>query len=423
MSTGVDQLKLFVEKVSSDIHYLPEKCEFEIVCTLLKNSNAISNDLKTNILRCLSYYTIDDRLDPEISNKCQEVIKDLLNDYHLEILINHLREILLNIKNLQSSVSGRYRIVNHNEIGKGLKPQLGFSAKEDLIRETWRKDGGLRSIPLFYTILSFLNQKHISQNLWWITPGILNLLDDTSDIQGIKLKGVLILRQFLDVTLHPKTSLHFNFHSTCLIQAYEPILKNMCFYLPPSYQEKESLSILQVVYPTLLSLYFTDSGPDSSEYFIYIGKFFSETILQTTIPRIGLDHVDLLLFVLEFTIKVIKILTYRSVKYMQRVIYTVGEYIIKNPFIKLHVPLLLKTLEVLKCLIINSPDERVKIHKYDFLACALILFKKLHNEDALNDEILALFQDYVLLLENNGCNLASDKEKLLQYKELDILFK
>ena len=95
---------------------------------------------------------------------------------------------------------------------------MGFEGNfEDEIWTNWRNRGGPRSVGLFYTILKHLRQKDISPNLWWISAGILNMMDDvTQGVENVRLYGVLLLQRFLQTIVDSDENNMFSFSSTGL---------------------------------------------------------------------------------------------------------------------------------------------------------------------------------------------------------------
>lgn len=422
MITEHVELSRLLTEIDSQPDDLPDEAQVEDLCRILtQNKEIISQESLAWCLQYLSYFTINSlpwTTNEHLCHKCFSVISDFMTDDLLQVLIDRLRPMLLAIKNQKSSNSGRSRYT----VGTGLKPKLGFGGEEDRIRDEWKRGGGLKSIPLFYVILSHLKSQNISSNLWWITPGILNLLDDTSDIIGVKLQGVALLKQFLETTVDLKDTSHFNFSQTGLFDAYQSILNSMCYYLPPSVDPKTTLTVWRAVYPTMLSLYRVQFHNEENIYCKHVKRFFSETILQIAIPRVSTDHVELTSFLLDLTIEILNLLKEQSVSHMQRIIYTLGEYLVRNPFITVFMPILHKTLSVLSTLASVCPKERVQAHKYDFLACAIILYEKCDQEGTLQNDTLSLLNNYIRLLERRQCDFTQDKLTLLEKRNLSKLF-
>lgn len=303
----------------------------------------------------------------------------------------------------------------------GLKPKVGFSLKEDEARREWKERGGIKSIPLFYTVLSHLEHRNVSSNLWWITPGILNLLDDTSDLVGIKLRGVQLLKTFLDHGFSDESH-WLPFNDTGLFGLYEPILLNMCYYLPPAYSSDESLKVWKEVFPTLNALYKRQFGSRVILYRKYLGKFLSEFILQQALPRINLTNETLAIYLLDTVVHLIRILEASTLYYLTRIIYTLGEYLVKNPFFTAFEELVRKTLETVETLVSVLPSGRLNAHKFDLLALVLIPFDKCKQEGKLTADLTTVFKRILHSMEAKGCHFDSEKEELLKIKDVGELF-
>lgn len=314
--------------------------------------------------------------------------------------------------------------IEHNSRTKrraGLNPTVGISYKEDEARRDWKKRGGLKSLPLFYVILLHMKHHQVSPNLWWITPGILNLLDDTTDLYGIKLKAVLLLRTFLERSFDDDTR-WISFEETGLFKLYEPVLLNMCYYLPPAFSSSDCLKVWKEVFPTLNSLYCVQFKSHEAAYRKYLGKFLSEIILQQVIPRINLTNEVLADFALRTLIKGMKILQTSTLYFLPRIIFTIGESLVRNPFFTAFEMLLNRTIETLGTIVKVCPTERLVAHKYDLLALLLITYEKCKREGKLTDSVQDRLKLIIRSLEAKGCDFTADKSEVLKQKNVHELF-
>ncbi|AQZ18388.1 TTI2 (YJR136C) [Zygosaccharomyces parabailii] len=413
----MDELQAFVLKFSDKEVPVVSDNELSHISSILLIHATKDTQCSLKVLQCLAYFALD--ASPK-SVLCLETFKRVLDiliateqlgrDEILDWFVDELRPLLPCIK--------------HNEnvsASNALKPGIGISYKEDAQREEWRKRGGLKSIPLFYVVLLHLKNKDISSNLWWITPGILNILDDTNDIEGVKLKGVFLLRVFLEHCFDDQRK-WVSFSDLGLFELYRPILLNMCYYLPPSYDSNTSLKVLQTVFPALMALYRLQFGDGSLNYKHHLGKFLSEIILQILIPRVNLTHESLTEYALDIVCQIIQIQKESSAVHLQRIIYVLGEYLVRNPFFTAFSSLLHGTLNVITALIRYCPKERIVAHKYDFLGLLLIIFEKCQQEGMLTPTTLEKLQTLRLSLEAAGCDFDADKREILIRKDVYEFF-
>ncbi|CAR26392.1 ZYRO0B08624p [Zygosaccharomyces rouxii] len=407
----MEELKAFVTKF--DGAHLPtiDDDDLRQTCSHLRDHATDDVNTSLQVIQCLSYFTMDK--EPR-GSKCLETIKivvdKLTNDTNwsydelLTWLIDRLRPLLLRTK--ESS-----RQSNKNE-NNALKPKVGQSYKEDEQRQAWRNEGGLKSIPFFYVVLFNLKNRHVSSNLWWITPGILNILDDTTDIVGVKLKGVILLRVFLENCFEDQKN-WVSFSDLGLYELYSPILWNLCYYLPPSYDSNTSLSILQTVFPTLNSLYRLQFISSDLKYKYHLGKFLSEILLQNLIPRVNFISEPLTAYALDVCCRCVRILGVSSAVHLQRMIYVLGEYLVRNPFFTAFDSLMDNTLSLIHTMIVECPAERVVAHKYDFYGLLLISFGKCKQEGKLTQEIMRKFKRIRESMKATGCDPNEDKDEIL----------
>lgn len=409
----MEELRAFVSKIEShDSPLIDDNNELKHICSCLQNHAVDDVDTSLQVIQCLSYFAMDKE---PIRSSCLETIQKVIGvlnkdtnwsyDELLTWLIDRLRPLLLRINE-----STRESEKNEDN---ALKPKIGFSYKEDEQRQKWRKQGGLKCISFFYVVLLHLKNRHVSSNLWWITPGILNILDDTTDILGVKLKGVLLLRAFLENSFEDQKN-WVSFSDLGLFELYSPILWNLCYYLPPSYDSSTSLCILQVVFPTLNSLYRLQFINSDLKYKYHIGKFLSEILLQNLIPRINFISEPLTAYVLETCCRSVKILGLSSAVHLQRMIYVLGEYLVRNPFFTAFDSLVDNSLNLIHTMIAECPAERIIAHRYDFYGLLLISFGKCKQEGKLTQDILHKFKRIRESMKTIGCDPNEDKGEILE---------
>lgn len=370
-----------------------------------------------NIILNLSFrcYSVNDE-DYLLAEKSNLVISRYFSrasrDKILEItsfLITKIQPLLINKKNA---------VIDKQS--KGLNPKLGFSFGDDEVYEIWKKNGGIRSIPLCLTILSHLPIDKISTNLWWISPFILNLLDATSDLQNLRLPGVKLLHVMLEkVFIDQYSNKWLKFKDTGLFQEYERILINFCFYLPPSYDSQNTLLIWRQVFPAIYSLYKAQYIEDEYQLRLHILKFISEVILQNCLPRCGCKYDQLTSFLIHFMIEMIRTLGEKSTIYIQRVIYDIGQYLIKDPFFTAFDKLIFETIELVEAIIGYCNTTRVLEHRYDILGIILLIYGKLKNEESMSDKIRKQLQHTIKMLKDRGCNFSYEIKHLKSVKGID----
>ncbi|QLQ79982.1 hypothetical protein HG537_0C06310 [Torulaspora globosa] len=391
---------------------LPNISEPELaeICDL--RIEELPQEVITDLVLSLSYLSLDQDGIGKLSLK---TIDRLINrdeswrDQIVDSLIESVQPMLLRTE------------VQRDVQRPGLRPNTGFSFKEDESRRKWKQNGGMKSIPLIYVILLHLSHRRLSGNLWWITPGILNLLDDTTDLVGIKLRGVLLLRTFLQNVFQDDE--HWvSFKDTGLFKLYEPILKNMCYYLPPVHSAEECITVWKEVFPTLDALYLLQFKESSAEYRINLGDFMSELILQQMIPRINMTSEPLAIFMLETLKDQLQKLGETSLYYLSRVIYTLGEYLVRDPFVTAFGEILDRIIACLEVLLSVCPPDRIAAHKYDFLALIAILWDKCKQEGKLTAPLADKFRLLVRTLKSKGCDFTDDKIELTKVKDIGELF-
>lgn len=349
-------------------------------------------------------------------------------DELIPILISKLKPMLVKADGVSSgnlTASGR-RKIESSSTKYGLQPRLGFEETFGESKwEEWRLNGGIRGIGLFYMIVRNLKKRDISTNLPWISPGILNIIDDTTvGADNVRLYGILLLQELLRSILKSdeNNKYTFSFKDTGLHQIYEPILTGLLYHLPPSSTAEETLRIWEVTYPTLQLLLEVEAFGNTDEYRTKLGQMFSETILQLIIPRIGLEHVALAQWILSYCERIISILERDSTIYLQRILYVLGEYYFRNPFITLNMEVLEQSLHILETLCYQALPESIRNQQYDILACILLTYEKCSTEGALTPNISSKCKKLLKLLESLGCDFQNDIAHLRKRKSLIDLF-
>ncbi|QHS74361.1 Tti2p [Saccharomyces paradoxus] len=379
----------------------------------------VADEIK--LIESLSYRSISPGLDIQINKDVLETIDQYFqrsksrHDEIMGALISTLQPLLLKGKS-HSELKEQHNL--------GLKPTLGMSLKEDNFIQTWVSQGGLKSIPLFYVILLHLKRKDISTNLSWIIPGILNILDDTTDIRKIKLRGVLLLQTLLNHTFMNEIndSKWIQFSNTGLFPLFEKTLINMCYFLPPSYNADETIAIWRIVFPTIHSLYRVEFFDDYTRYQYHLEKFMSEILLQSIIPRASVTYENLTLYALETATNILKLQKEGSVVHLQRLIFVLGEYIVRNPFYSTFPKLVSKTLSVIGTLINICPNERIVAHKFDILSLILVTYDKCSQEDALNESVLEQCKETIKRLLDCDCGMEDQLSTLSKQPRFQLLF-
>ncbi|QLL32462.1 hypothetical protein HG536_0C06310 [Torulaspora globosa] len=405
-----DKVQAFISRFQWN--QLPNISESELkeICDL--RIEELPEDVVTDVVLNLSYLALNEN---GIGKLSLRTIDRLINkdessrDQIVDSLIDSVQPLLLRTE------------VQRDVKRPGLRPSTGFSFKSDESRRKWKQNGEAKSIPLFYVILLHLRHRQLSGNLWWITPGILNLLDDTSDLVGIKLKGVLLLKTFLESVFQDEKH-WISFEDTGLFKLYEPILKNMCYYMPPVHSAEECIRVWKEVFPTLDALYLLQFKGKPAEYRRRLGDFMSELILQQVMPRINMTSETLTIFVLETLKDQLQKLGETTLYYLSRVIYTLGEYLVRDPFVTSFEDILDRIIACLEVLLSVCPSDRVVAHKYDFLALIAILLHKCKQEGKLTVPLAGKLRELVRALEEKGCDFTDDKLELTRVKDVGELF-
>ncbi|CCD27187.1 Tti2p NDAI_0J02950 [Naumovozyma dairenensis CBS 421] len=432
----VDQFKI----PASNINLLPKLSYKDLngIDKLLQDNNNDANMQLDDIQRkqlilCLLLLIVDNE------SHVLKIVDKLLHPQEglvvnrediIKWLVDRLQPLLLkNSANTNASDLQKVKYKFDNGIKKNIllntKLRLNMFQDDDDEKLKWKQNGGLNSIPLMYGILKLLHRNEISSNLWWINPAILNLLDDTTDLQGIVLKGVLLLNIFLQkFETFDKDDKWITFKDTGLFQLYEPLLKKMCYFIPPMNKEQESIQVMTLVFPVLNQLYYVEFERDLKERNKRISEVVSEILLQNIIPRLDLKYNKLLITLFDILIENIKILKTQSVIHLQRIIYVLGQYFVKNPFITLYEDVIIKILELVSNLIEECPSERLVFHKYDLLGLEIMILLKCRQEglivkEEVNDIIISL-KKIMKQLESKGCNFEVDEKEMLISKHEDV---
>lgn len=403
---------MIIQNVISDLLYEPSREDVERLLSDLDNKNLedLKPDLHKKVTLCLSYISLNSKYDSELIGNALDKFICFSNDPDgiVDWLISTLKPMLLKLP-------GHIGRQNNNNIFKGIKPNFGTSLREEEIISTWKKKGGLRSIPLFYVVLCYLNRAHLSQNISWIIPGILNLLDDTSDIANIKLQGVLLLRTFAErCFINQEADKWITFQQTGIYDLTISLIRNMCFYLPPSYKAEETQLVWEYVFPAINALNIAQSCSDDEQYKKYTSMFLADVVLTIALPRVADTYEGLASYLLDYLTSSFGALGSTSLLHLSRTIYVLGEYFVRSPFFTTSEVLMRKTFVLLDTLVQIIPVERVVAHKYDFLSLLLIGFDKCQYEGALSDNNLTMLRSSLKLLSSKASVSDNDIKALVQ---------
>lgn len=340
----------------------------------------------------------------------------------INILIEDLRPHLLRTKN--------EKVVKQANKNVGLNPKLGLSMQEDSMREQWHRNNEFKYIGTFSFILMKFRHQDISSNLWWVIPGILNMMDDTSYFDDVKLPSIRLFYQLLECFTKDgsnSASKWLSIKDTGIYDLFEPTLKNMLFFTPPSFPKKQTLQIWSVVYPVLIKLYelqFNFLAEDSQQYHEKLITLCNEVILQHSIPRCGFKYEELLLFALNQLIQLLQIVGQSSVLIFQRIIYVIGETLISDPFFTLFDSVIDASIKLIDNLIEICPKDRLRAHRFDLVGLAFIIAVKCDKEGRLEgNSILNSLQHLVYKLNAHGVDTAAIQESLIKddrYKDVII---
>ncbi|CCE61708.1 hypothetical protein TPHA_0B00360 [Tetrapisispora phaffii CBS 4417] len=390
------------------------------MCEYISHNKNGSNsvNLKIKCIQFVSYCVLGDIVTKEISDLSATTVDSVLskNIDDKDIIMDGL---IANIQNLLYKPSNSFANVRSKSLGSGLNPKLGFNRTDETNLEQWKLNGGLYSIPLLHVILRHLDRKHFSSNIWWITPAILNLLDDTSDLHKIKLKGVKALQTLLKYPFcslpNGKESQWISFEQTGLFGIFEPILVNMTYFLPPSYPAKETCIIYESIFPALILLYKRQYENNEVQYKTCLQKLLSDNILTNIFPRIVSEHESLTLTTIKFTNQLINELKENITILLSRFIFVLGEYFVKNPFFTTSIAIVEETIKLISLLINFAPIERLNCHKYDFTALLIIIYEKNDLEGTLDSDLLDKLKTTWDSLIDKKCGLdKNEMEQLLK---------
>lgn len=411
-----DTINDFISKLDKNLLWVPSRDYLNEIVGLIEEIT-IANQNKAVPFKAilgLSYFNFPAAAsDSLLLRRISELLKAHIeaNPGSLDRFILEIRPMLANSNGHDISPSGRYQRESKSFT---LQPQLGFDDNsEDEMWETWRKVGGMRSLGLFYTILTTLRQEQFSANLWWITPGIVNLMRDTTvGSSNVKLNGVFLLQTFLQACICQGKSKKFIFSNTGLYKLYDPMLKSLTYSLPPSFEPSTTLEIWKIVYPTLLLLFKAEFSDDSENYLKAVGSLFSENILQLTLPRIGYEYTELAKWILYYSKELVDILSVNTTIYLQRIIYAFGETFIRNPFITLEMDIMESCIELFTCVSLNCIPDSIVNQKFDLLACVLIAFEKATNEGTLTPAFENRCLTLLSSLKSCGCDFTDEINSL-----------
>ncbi|KAK5780316.1 hypothetical protein RI543_002071 [Arxiozyma heterogenica] len=399
--------------------------------------------LLIQLLECLTFFLCDTTILDEQKRRLELNLNKIWTyldtkeveetDIIINTMILHLKPHLLRIKNDKTIKQGNRNV--------GLNPKLGLFMEEDNLRNEWYQNNETRYIGLFYFILSKLQHKDISGNLSWIIPGILNFMDDTDHLEEIKLPSIQLFYQLLICfNKNNNTSSGSSSSSTCnnsnnkglgrwiqvqdtgIFPLFEPILKNMLFFTPPSFKPEDTLRIWSTVFPTLIKLYqlqtnsYSPTKFDKYQYNSMLVQLANEVILQHSIPRCeGFKYEKLLLFAINQLITILRLLDAASLIIFQRIIYVIGETMVKDPFFTLFDSIVDKIIEFIKILIVELiPKERIEAHRYDIMGLIIMITIKCETEGKLGKDRLKCLHDLIRQMEVKSVNVSQIKDYLIK---------
>lgn len=382
------------------------------------------------LLESLTYFLFDKVSQPNnkrlISNasKIWGIIEDNHHEHSLSIniLIEDLRPHLLRNKN--------EKVIKQANKNVGLNPKLGLSLKEDNIRDEWYKNNEFKYIGTFHFILTKLQHHDLSGNLWWIIPGILNLMDDTNHFEDVKIPSIELFYQLLECfTKDTSESANkwISIQDSGLYDLFEPPLKNMLYFTPPSFPQEQTLAIWSSVYPVLIKLcelQYNYPPADPHQYNGMLINLANEVILQHSIPRCAFKHEILLLFGLNELIDILKIVGEPSILIFQRIVYVVGETLVSDPFFTLFDSVIDVIIKLIHTLIKICPQERIIAHRFDLIGLIVLITIKCDKEGKLAENTrLNSLQQLIYELNNIGVDTSAIQEQLIKedsYKDIII---
>ncbi|SSD59936.1 uncharacterized protein SCODWIG_01697 [Saccharomycodes ludwigii] len=312
-----------------------------------------------------------------------------------------------NRKNHNITYNGRARLARtgNRSLINALLPRKGFQSDDEKSEENLIKYLNTRLYHMIIELMK-LKTKDLGSNLGWITPVIFQFIDSTN--YKIKILGINLL-SFFSQLIDDKV-----FQNSGLIEVYKETLVNICYYLPPFTKPTETLQLFSVLYPCYLKI-IRKNGIDSTIFFRDLKTFYSRIILQNTLPRISNLDPCIAIFVLKYVTENL----WEMPEFFQnenmcinitRSIYTIGQYYVRNPFITVDPTLLKYTINFIEKLIFKSKKSLVIAHKYDFIACYIILYEKCDRENIPNIDDL---RNILKLLSDKGAGLDNlDMEKI-----------
>lgn len=365
-----------------DITELPSVSVLEGVCQMVQGMDG-SQFVETNsvtLIEKMTYFLIRDlKVNHEVLGAIDYIwgnIEDPLM-FHRE-LVGKLKP---NLPPIQKKISknGKFQPIN-----RGLNPQLSFNQNGENVMKLWLQRQSWKCYGLFYLVLSKIPSSEVSSSLNWIIPGILNLLDDTEDLKGIKLVGVVLLNKWLDCYGDDRW---LQFSQIGIYDIIEPILFNMLHLVPPLYSMEDTLQIWEILYPTILHLYRVQFDGNKRKYDIQLQILISKNILQYSIPHCELKWDKLSEYQLVQLKELVVEIGESSVILVTRIIYTLGEILVKSPYITLFPNIMHAVLQVVQVLIEVVPEERITSHRFDIIGLVVILSKKC-SEEGVQDAAL-----------------------------------
>lgn len=396
---------------------LPEELLSE-VCQYIRGTGAVPTVVDTvELIQKLSYFLIDDL---KVNKNLLVVIESIwMSREDKPNCLRQLIEVLKPYLPPNDSQKSKFNNRNYHQNiqNSALLPQLSFNSQGDNKIAVWFQEKSWKCYGLFYFILQKLPKSEMSSQMNWIIPGILNLLDNADNLKGIKLMGVIILNQWLDCYLmkgndsngennQDNESKWLKFNQVGIYDMVEPILSNMLHYVPPLYSLDDTLQIWEILYPTILKLYKIqyeqivydeitnkienkiEDGVKNENKHLYnkqLQKLITKNILQYNIPHCEVKYDKLTEFQLIQLRALIRELGSSSVILLTRISYTLGEILVKSPYITLFPNIVLEILQLLDELIQIIPKDRITKHRFDLLGLIIILWKKCNNEGAIHE--------------------------------------
>ncbi|KAJ6108971.1 hypothetical protein N7512_008808 [Penicillium capsulatum] len=251
-------------------------------------------------------------------------------------------------------------------------PRFDGSILDDSIKP-WKNTNVYATSLLRWIVSQYATeaQQHLEAHFPLLVPAILALIDDSSI--HFKIQGCEILGQLLESIQRSDSDILIR---TNLISVFEDAITPCLLSLPSITPEENSLSLLGVAYPTLLSLFkaayqtphFTKSsspkGKKDEEYTTRLVKVLRSNLVSSfhhvssSTPAsistaASFPHPRLSAFLLDWIGIFVKELGIHTTKYLQDlvpVLYTT----LTNPFGTVHPPLLFAAVSATKAVITNA---------------------------------------------------------------------